>query len=65
MVIPITGFLLQRFNSRPIFMLAMSLFSAGTLIAAVAPDLWIVPSWHAVPEAAADAATVEGSDYEF
>ncbi len=36
-VIPITGFLLQRFNTRPIFILAMSLFSAGTLTAALAP----------------------------
>jgi DHA2 family lincomycin resistance protein-like MFS transporter len=36
-VIPITGFLLQRFNTRPIFIAAMSLFSLGTLIAASAP----------------------------
>jgi MFS transporter, DHA2 family, lincomycin resistance protein len=36
-VIPITGFLLQRFNTRPIFIAAMSFFSAGTLIAALAP----------------------------
>lgn len=36
-VIPVTGFLLQRFNTRPIFIAAMSLFSAGTLIAATAP----------------------------
>ncbi|WP_440915754.1 MDR family MFS transporter [Crystallibacter degradans] len=36
-VIPITGFLLQRFNTRPVFTAAMSLFSAGTLIAAMAP----------------------------
>jgi len=36
-VIPITGFLLQRFNTRPIFLAAMSLFSAGTLVAALAP----------------------------
>nr|WP_229790456.1 DHA2 family efflux MFS transporter permease subunit [Mycetocola manganoxydans] len=36
-VIPITGFLLQRFNTRPIFLTAMSLFSAGTLLAALAP----------------------------
>ncbi len=38
-VIPVTGFLLQRMNTRPIFMLAMSIFSAGTLICAVAPGL--------------------------
>lgn len=36
-VIPITGFLLQRFNTRPIFIAAMSLFSAGTLLAAISP----------------------------
>ncbi len=36
-VIPITGMLLQRLNTRPVFILAMSLFSAGTLIAALAP----------------------------
>lgn len=36
-VIPITGFLLQRFTTRAIFIAAMSLFSAGTLLAAVAP----------------------------
>ncbi len=38
-VIPVTGFLIQRLNTRPIFLLAMTLFSAGTLIAAVAPGL--------------------------
>jgi DHA2 family lincomycin resistance protein-like MFS transporter len=36
-VIPITGWLLQRVNTRPVFILAMSLFTAGTLIAATAP----------------------------
>jgi len=36
-VIPITGFLLQRFNTRTVFIAAMSLFSAGTLFAALAP----------------------------
>ena len=38
-VIPVTGFLLQRLNTRPIFILAMSLFSLGTLVAIVAPAL--------------------------
>jgi len=33
-VIPITGFLLQRINTRPVFITAMSLFTVGTLIAA-------------------------------
>ncbi|HEX4442867.1 MAG TPA: MDR family MFS transporter [Galbitalea sp.] len=37
-VIPITGFLLQRFNTKPIFIAAMSFFSAGTLIAILAPN---------------------------
>lgn len=41
-VIPITGFLLQRFNTRPLFLSAMSLFSAGTLIAAVAPGFAVL-----------------------
>lgn len=36
-VIPITGFLLQRFNTRPVFLAAMALFSLGTLVAALAP----------------------------
>jgi DHA2 family lincomycin resistance protein-like MFS transporter len=38
-VIPVTGFLLQRMNTRPIFVLAMSLFSLGTLTAALASNL--------------------------
>ena len=36
-IIPITGILLQRFSTRSMFVVAMSLFSAGTLLAAVAP----------------------------
>lgn len=38
-VIPITGFLLQRINTRPIYMLAMAIFSAGTLVCALSPGL--------------------------
>jgi DHA2 family lincomycin resistance protein-like MFS transporter len=38
-VIPMTGFLLQRLHTRTIFIIAMSLFSAGTLAAALAPGL--------------------------
>ena len=30
-VIPITGFLLERFHTRPVFLAAMGLFSVGTL----------------------------------
>lgn len=41
-VIPITGFLLQRFATRPIFIAAMGLFSAGTLIAALAPGFEVL-----------------------
>src|ERR1700749_2130629 len=33
-VIPVTGFLLQRLNTRPVFILAVSLFSLGTAFAA-------------------------------
>ena len=36
-VIPVTGFLLQRLHTRPVFLLAMTLFSLGTLICAAAP----------------------------
>jgi DHA2 family lincomycin resistance protein-like MFS transporter len=36
-VIPVTGFLIRRFRTRSLFGAAMGLFSAGTLLAAVAP----------------------------
>lgn len=38
-VIPVTGFLLQRVNTRPMFILAMSIFSIGTLICALSPGI--------------------------
>jgi len=38
-VIPITGFLIQRLATRTVFMAAMGLFSAGTLLCALAPGL--------------------------
>ncbi|THJ67451.1 multidrug efflux MFS transporter [Arthrobacter echini] len=41
-VIPVTGFLLQRFNTRPVFITAMTLFSIGTLIAALAPGFGVL-----------------------
>ena len=41
-VIPITGFMLQRLNTRPVFILAMSLFAAGTFAAALAPNLTLL-----------------------
>jgi DHA2 family lincomycin resistance protein-like MFS transporter len=41
-VIPITGFLLQRFNTKPIFIAAMAFFSAGTLLAVLAPGFEVL-----------------------
>ena len=41
-VIPTTGFLMQRLSTRTVFILAMSLFSAGTAIAAVAPGFEVL-----------------------
>jgi DHA2 family lincomycin resistance protein-like MFS transporter len=35
-VIPVTGFLLQRVNTRPMYITAMSVFSVGTLLCAIA-----------------------------
>ncbi|WP_226760882.1 DHA2 family efflux MFS transporter permease subunit, partial [Arthrobacter sp. SO3] len=41
-VIPTTGFILQRLTTRAVFMLAMGLFSGGTLLAALAPGFEIL-----------------------
>ncbi len=41
-VIPVTGFLIQRFSTRTVFIAAMSLFTLGTLTAAVAPTFGVV-----------------------
>jgi MFS transporter, DHA2 family, lincomycin resistance protein len=41
-VVPITGWLLQRINTRPVFITAMSLFTAGTLLGAIAPTFGIL-----------------------
>ncbi|HEY0249452.1 MAG TPA: DHA2 family efflux MFS transporter permease subunit [Gryllotalpicola sp.] len=41
-VIPITGWLLQRLDTRPAFILAMSFFSLGTLLAAIAPGFTVL-----------------------
>jgi MFS transporter, DHA2 family, lincomycin resistance protein len=38
-VIPVTGFLLQRLHTRTIFIAAMTLFCLGTLVAVLAPGL--------------------------
>ena len=49
-VIPITGFLLRRFTTRTMFVAAMGLFSAGTLIAFLSPGftMLLVASFFAV-----------------
>lgn len=36
-VIPLTGFLMQRFSTRAVFIGAMAFFTAGTLVASLAP----------------------------
>ncbi|WP_045234780.1 DHA2 family efflux MFS transporter permease subunit [Deinococcus pimensis] len=41
-VIPTTGYLLQRFPARSAFLLAMSLFCVGTLLAGVAPSFEVL-----------------------
>ncbi len=41
-VIPTTGFLMQRLSTRAVFILAMSLFTLGTAIAAIAPGFEIL-----------------------
>lgn len=47
-VIPTTGFLLQRFTTRQVFIAAASLFSLGTLICLLAPDFTILLSGRVV-----------------
>lgn len=41
-VIPTTGFLLQRFSTRTVYGAALGLFSAGTLLAGIAPGFWVL-----------------------
>ena len=41
-VIPISGFLLQRFTTRQVFLAAMTLFSTGTAVAFIAPGFEIL-----------------------
>ncbi|MCP3425217.1 DHA2 family efflux MFS transporter permease subunit [Rothia sp. AR01] len=41
-VIPTTGFLIQRFPLRTLFFTAMGLFTAGTLLAAIAPGFEVL-----------------------
>lgn len=37
-LIPVSAFLLQRFSTRALFITAMALFAAGTIVAGLAPD---------------------------
>lgn len=41
-VIPTTGFVLQRFTLRSIYIVAMALFTAGTLVAALSPGFEVL-----------------------
>lgn len=41
-IIPLTGYLIQRIQTRSLFVLAMSLFTAGTLLAFVAPGFGVL-----------------------
>ena len=41
-VIPTTGFILRRLSTRAVFLLAMGLFSGGTLLAAIAPGFEVL-----------------------
>ncbi len=41
-VIPLTGWILQRLNTRTVYVLAMSLFLAGTIIGALAPTFEVL-----------------------
>jgi MFS transporter, DHA2 family, lincomycin resistance protein len=47
-VIPITGWLLQRLNTRPVYILAISIFALGTLIAAFAPGFEVLVAGRVV-----------------
>lgn len=47
-VIPTTGFLLERLTTRTVFITAMSLFSLGTLIAATAPGFGVLVAGRVV-----------------
>jgi DHA2 family lincomycin resistance protein-like MFS transporter len=41
-VIPTTGYLLQRFTTRSVFIVSLALFSAGTLLGALAPGFGVL-----------------------
>ncbi len=41
-MIPSTAFLIQRFSARHLFLTAMLLFTAGTIIGGFAPEFWVL-----------------------
>jgi DHA2 family lincomycin resistance protein-like MFS transporter len=41
-IIPTTGFLLQRFSTKPMYIAAMSFFTTGTLVAALSQDFFVL-----------------------
>ncbi len=50
-VIPITGFLLQRFPPRRVYLVSMLLFTAGTLVSALAPGFPVLLAGRVVQAA--------------
>src|SRR3712207_4821783 len=50
-VIPVTGWFLQRVTTRAAFAVAMTVFCAGTLLAAVAPVFWLLVAGRVVQAA--------------
>lgn len=47
-VIPVTGWFLQRVTTRAAFTTAMSVFGAGTLLCALAPTFWVLVAGRVV-----------------
>ena len=41
-VIPLSAYLVGRFTTRQLFITALSVFTAGSLAAAVAPNFWVL-----------------------
>lgn len=52
-MIPVTAFLIEKFSTRQLFLTAMSLFAAGTLIAAIAPSFPVLLTARIVQAAGA------------
>lgn len=50
-VIPVTGYLLQRFQPRAVYLASMALFVTGTLVAAVAPGFPVLMAGRVVQAA--------------